>query len=81
MNFIKLGLITAFFAFFVFACTQINTTTNTNRITQNQNGTTVSYDPVPSNSNANQTAPINDEMVATKKIFSENLQTLLYQVS
>ena len=74
MNLLKLGIITTFLALFAFACTQnttTNTTANSNRITQNVNGTTVSYDTAPSNANANQTAPANDEIASAKKLFSE----------
>ncbi|HRH44025.1 MAG TPA: cytochrome c [Pyrinomonadaceae bacterium] len=76
MKYLKLGLVLTCFALFVFACSQNSTTTTTNNnktITQNVNGTTVSYDPANSNSNgnANKPAPANDELAAAKKIFSE----------
>ncbi len=71
MKLIKLGLVASFLALFIIACNQNTATSNTNRITQNQNGTVVSYDPVAGNANANQAAPVVDEMAATKKIFSE----------
>ena len=74
MKYFKLGLVLTCFALFVFACSQNSTTSTPNNnktITQNVNGTTVSYDPANSNSNANKTAPANDELAGAKKIFSE----------
>ena len=73
MKFFKIGLILMALAIFIFACTQAPTntsSTNSNRITQNVNGTTVSYDPVPTNS-ANTNSAANDELASFKKIYTE----------
>lgn len=67
MKFFKLSLVLTALGLFAFACGQNLPSTNT--VTINNNGTSVSYNQAPSN--ANQTAPVNDEMAATKKIFSE----------
>ncbi|MBX7171248.1 MAG: cytochrome c [Pyrinomonadaceae bacterium] len=76
MKFFKLGLVLIGLAFFVFACNQnsttSNTTANTNKtLTTNNNGTTATYEAANSNSNANKTAPAGDELASAKKIFSE----------
>ena len=71
MKFFKIGLILTALMLFIFACTQAPTNTNSTRITQNVNGTTVSYDPAPTNTNANQTAPATDELASFKKIYTE----------
>lgn len=70
MKFFKLSLILTALGLFAFACGQNATNTTANKtITQNVNGTTVSYDTVPNN--ANQTAPPADELAGAKKIYSE----------
>jgi mono/diheme cytochrome c family protein len=74
MKIFKLGLVLICVVTFFIACSQNTATnTNTNRITQNVNGTTVSYDTAPTNanSNANQSAPATDEMASIKKIYAE----------
>ena len=70
MKFLKIGLILTALMLFILACTQ-TPTNNSTRITQNVNGTTVSYDPAPANTNANQTAPATDELASFKKIYTE----------
>ena len=66
MKFFKLSLTLTALAIFAFACGQ-NATSNSNAIVVNSNGTSVSYN----QANADQPAPVNDEMAASKKIFNE----------
>ena len=67
MKFFKLSVVLTALTIFAFACGQNLPSTNT--VTVNNNGTSVSYNQAPSN--ANQTAPVNDEAAATKKIFTD----------
>lgn len=71
MKIFKLGLVSTCFALFIFACSQNTANTNSNRITSNQNGTIVSYDTAPPNTNTAQTATTPDEMASIKKIYTE----------
>ena len=70
MKVFKLILIFSTLTFFFIACSQ----TNSNTITVNQNGTTASYEAVPTGSraNANQTAASTDEFAAARKIYAES---------
>jgi mono/diheme cytochrome c family protein len=70
MKILKIGLIVVALALFIFACTQAPTNTNSTRITQNVNGTTVSYDSAPTNA-TNTNAAANDELASFKKIYTE----------
>lgn len=67
MKFFKLSLVLLSLAIFAIACSQ--SATNSNTISVNNNGTSANYTQAPTN--ANQTAPVNDEMATAKKIFGE----------
>ena len=72
MKFLKIGLILIALMLFIFACSQAPSTTsstnstNSTTITQNSNGTTVSYNAVSTNSTTT-----NDELASFKKIYTE----------
>ena len=73
MKLLKIVLILTTVSLFIFACAQnaTNTTSTNKTITQNVNGTTVSYEPAETNSNANKTVPAVDEFASVKKIYTE----------
>lgn len=68
MKFFKLSLILTALGLFAFACGQ-NTATNSNTFVTNNNGTTATYNQA--NANTNQATPANDELAASKKLFSD----------
>ena len=70
MRFFKYGLILSAACFFIFACSQTKTNTNSNTITQNTNGTSVSDETAPTNSAAN-TSSADPELAGARKIYAE----------
>lgn len=69
MKVFKYGLILSALSLFVFACSQSMADNNTNAITQNVNGTSISGETAPTNSTVQ---PVSSELADAKKIYAEN---------